>query len=80
MKLLRQEFFLSKQKEFLSLLVQQWAREQLVLLALRLEGRQLEVMLSTLKNISQHILDVNHQLVERLVSLDMIFHNIMQSS
>ncbi|EFX65599.1 hypothetical protein DAPPUDRAFT_229597 [Daphnia pulex] len=69
LKLLRQDFFIAKQKEFLSLLVQQWAREQLVLLAVRFEGRQLETLLSTLKHISQYLLESDHQLVERLVSL-----------
>lgn len=50
LKLLRQEFFITKQKEFFSLIVQQWAREQLMLLALRLEWRQLETLVGTLKN------------------------------
>lgn len=68
LKLLRQDFFIAKQKEFLSLLVQQWAREQLVLLAVRFEGRQIETLLSTLKHISQYLLESEHQLVERLVS------------
>jgi hypothetical protein len=68
LKLLRQEFFIAKQKEFLSLLVQQWAREQLVLLAVKFEGRQIETLLSTLKNLSQFLFESNHQVADRLVS------------
>ena len=68
LKLLRQEYFINKQKEFLNLLAQQWAREQLVLLAIRLEGRQIESMLSTLNNITQEITEENQHLTARLVS------------
>lgn len=68
LKLLRQDFFISKQKEFLSLLVQQWAREQLVVLALRLESRQLETLLSEFKNVSRDLLEVNCELTTRSVS------------
>ncbi len=70
LKLLRQEFFIAKQKEFLSLLVHQWAREQLVILAVRFEGRQIETLLSSLKHVSHYLLESNHQIVERLVNCD----------
>jgi hypothetical protein len=69
LKLLRQEYFLSKQKEFLTFLAQQWAREQLVILALRLEGRQLDSMIATLKSIAQQINIENKELEQRLVIL-----------
>ncbi|KAI9553868.1 hypothetical protein GHT06_019138 [Daphnia sinensis] len=70
LKLVRQEFFLVKQKGFLCLLVEQWAREQLVLLALRLEGQQMKTLLSTLKNVSQYLLGAESQLSERTGSLN----------
>ena len=67
LKLLRQEYFLSKQKEFLTFLARQWAREQLLVLALRMEGRQLDNLLLTLKSVSQQIQRENEQRDERLV-------------
>lgn len=70
LKLVRQEFFLVKQKGFLCLLVEQWAREQLVLLALRLEGQQMKTLLSTVKNVSQYLFGAECQLSERTGLLD----------
>ena len=67
LKLLRQHYLIGKQKEFLTFLSQQWAREQLVLLAIRLEGRQIESLLSILKNVTQEIVDGNQHLRTRLV-------------
>lgn len=69
LKLLRQHYLIGKQKEFLTFLSQQWAREQLVLLAIRLEGRQIESMLSILKNVTQEIVDGNQHLRTRLDTL-----------
>ncbi|XP_057375585.1 HAUS augmin-like complex subunit 3 [Daphnia carinata] len=65
LKLIRQEYFLVKQKGFLCLLVEQWAREQLVLLALRLEGQQMKTLLSALQNVSQYLSGAECQLSER---------------
>ena len=48
-------------------MAQQWAREQLVILALRLEGRQLESMIATLKSIAQQVDSENKELEQRLV-------------
>jgi len=67
LKLLRQHYLIGKQKEFLTFLSQQWAREQLVILAIRLEGRQIESILSILNNITQEIVDGNQHTRERLV-------------
>ena len=72
LKLLRQRYLIGKQKEFLTFLSQQWAREQLVLLAIRLEGRQIESMLSILKNVTQEIIDGNQHIRARLVLIIII--------
>lgn len=68
LKLLRQEFFISKQKEFLALMTRQWAREQLVSFALRHEGQQLERVLCTLKDIVNEIEKGHANFVKRSVS------------
>lgn len=68
LKLLRQEMFISKQKEFLSLMARQWAREQLLSLALRLEGCQLETALSTVTDFATQLKQCNNNFLERSVS------------
>jgi len=46
----------------------QWAREQLVSLALRLEENELELMLDTVKSIAHQLQECNVDFMERLVS------------
>ena len=55
----------------------QWAREQLVSLALRLEENELELMLDTVKNIAHQLQECNVDFTERLVSdfLFLFFYN-----
>ena len=67
LKLIRQEYFISKQKEFLALLKKQWAREQLVLLAVRLEGRQLDGLKLLLDNLRRRSDREYHESRERCV-------------
>ena len=65
LKLLRQDIFLAKLKEFLSLIGQQWTREQLALLALRIEFRQLETLHQIIKSVNQETVDANWQQQQR---------------
>lgn len=67
MKLVRQAYFIAKQKEFLKFVVQQWAREQLVILSLRLELRQLDALLSIFKKIDCNFSEENFQQTSRMV-------------
>lgn len=49
-------------------MARQWAREQLVSLALRLEENELELMRDTVKNIAHQLQECNVDFMERLVS------------
>ena len=67
LKLVRQQLLLSKQKQFLAFLARQWAREQLLALAVRLEARHLDALVAAVADLARRFDDDRQQLRQRLV-------------